>query len=127
MDPSAAQCHHPRGHTGQPGLGAVPLVGMDPAEGLGLVLRCKRLQSVLWLQGCCEDPQPPSSAGDRRILWVFHESSSTGAMEEGCRGARAGLCCLQHTWGFGGLSLWALEEAQGCRTLDEAAMLGWGA
>lgn len=39
-------------------------------------------------------------------------------MEEGCWGARAGLCCLQHAWGFEGLclppgGLGALEEAWG--------------
>lgn len=109
-DPSVAQSHHPQGHVGWPGLGAVSF-GMDPVEGLGSVLRCERLQSVLWLQGCRKNPQPLSSAGDRRILWVFHEKSpqvpwrrdagepELGYPACGMPGDLRGSVCPQVGWG----------------------------
>lgn len=109
-DPSVAQCHHPQGHVGWPGLGAVSF-GMDPVEGLGSALRCERLQSVLWLQGCRKNPQPLSSAGDRRILWVFHENSpqvpwrrdagepELGYSACGMPGDLRGSVCPQVGWG----------------------------
>lgn len=100
-----------------PWLGAVPLVGVAPGEGLGSVLLCKYLQSVLWLQGCCENLQPLSRAGDRRILWVFHENSSQVPWRQGAGEPELDTAACSAPRDLGALfapsGLGALEEAWG--------------
>lgn len=101
----------------------VPL-GEDQAEGLGSVLWLRYLQSVLWLQGCCEDPRPRPRAADRRILQVLHESFPQAPWGRDVRSHGFG------GWvGEGGRALLALrwaEDAGGspeCRSLMK--LLGW--
>lgn len=83
---------------------------MDPAEGLGSVLRLRAPAECAVASGMLRAPAAPSSAGDRRILWVFHENSpqvprrrDAGEPELGsaaCSILRdlGGSACIQGNW-----------------------------
>lgn len=86
-------------------------------EGLGSVLWCECLQSVLWLQGCCNDLHPcqvPGTAGS----CVLPMTTSHRCHEGGMLGSQSWALLPAACLGFGGLCLpsggqAALEEDQG--------------
>lgn len=70
-------------------------------EGSEWVLWCECLQSVLWLQGCYNDPQPcqvPGTAGS----YVFAMTTSHRCHEGEMLGSQSWALLLQHAWDLEG-------------------------
>lgn len=78
--------------------------GEGPGGGLGSVLWCQCLQSVLWLQRCCNDPNPcqvPGTAASQG----FAMKTSPRCHEGGMLGSQSWALLPAACLGWGGLCL----------------------